>query len=207
MSSQISEDAKLQTLTDHYKDTFQHIKGFLRLRDRLFLVTLALVGFQFFQISEPDASLKTATMFFEKYLGFKISVDTNSLNAVVWFTLLYVVIRYFQTNIHINRQYDYIHKIEGHFKKIFGEVIISREGTHYLSDYPWFSKWTDILYTWIFPGLLLVTGGQKIIKDWPGCENITQPYLLGFLFFLMIVFSTILYIGYLKFGLKKTKSD
>ena len=129
------------------------------------------------------------------------------MNAILWFSLLTIVIRYFQTNININRQYKYIHFLEDKFTNILGESIISREGKHYLSNYPGFPKFMDFLYTWVFPVMLVATGLLEIIEEWPGYKDIRMPYLLGIIFYLIIVTSVVLYIIHLKSSSKRNKRD
>jgi len=200
----ISDDAKLEALTDHYKDTFHYVREYVAIRDRLFLLVLVLLGLQFFQISSPDTSSTAIVDFFKNHLGFQISADKHSLNAILWFALLSVVVRYFQANVYINRQYKYLHVLEDKFTRLFGEKTIIREGKHYLSAYPLFSDWTNCLYTWVFPVLLLLTGGFKIYSDWPGNNDAGMAYVVSCIFYLMIVISTVLHMNFLHFGKKKS---
>jgi len=131
------------------------------------------------------------------YIGSNISLNKDVLSTILWFALLSFVIRYFQVNVFINRQYNYLHELEEKFTKLFGEEVITREGKHYLSEYPYFSNWVDILYTWIFPTLLMLTGGFKVFSDWPGRENVGLAYFLSFMFYMMIAISSIFYMIFL----------
>ncbi len=198
----ISADAKLEALTDHYKDTFHYVREYVGIRDRLFLVVLVLLGLQFFQISSPTESSTAIVEFFKSHFGFQIMINKLALNAVLWFALLSVVIRYFQANVYINRQYNYLHALEDKFTQLLGEKLITREGGHYLSEYPLFSDWTNLLYTWVFPILLILTGGFKTYSDWPGRENLGMAYFLSCIFYLMIATSTVLHMNFIHFGKK-----
>ncbi len=189
---------------EHYKETFQNIKDFWKLRDRLFLWALVLIGLQFFQISSPGKSSKFITDLVKEHLGFQILANVELLNTLLWFILLSTTIRYFQTNVYINRQYDYIGGLEKKFTIFFGGEIICREGVGYLKNYPWFSNWIDFLYTWVFPILLVLIGGFKIYKEFPGYENIGQwSYFFNIAFYLFISISTFLYLIFLKGGTKE----
>lgn len=189
----INDESTVTILHDHYVNTCQYVWKLVGIRDRLFLAVLLLLGLQFFQISDPDQSSQAIVKSLNNYIGSNISLNKDVLSTILWFALLSFVIRYFQVNIFINRQYDYLHKLEEKFTELFGEKIITREGEHYLSKYPIFSDWIHLLYTWIFPMLLVLVGGFKIYSDWPGYENIEIAYFLSFLFFLMIAISTTLY--------------
>jgi len=161
------------------------------------------LGLQFFQISDPDQSSQTIVESLNNYIGSNISLNKDVLSTILWFALLSFVIRYFQVNVFINRQYKYLHNLENKFTKLFGEKIITREGEYYLSEYPVFTDWIDCLYTWVFPTLLMLAGGFKVFGDWPGFENVGLAYLLSFLFVLMIAISTILYMIFLHAGKKE----
>ena len=196
MASEISRDTQVQVLADHYKDSFHIILEHLKLRERLFTFALILMGLQFLKESS-----EVITKLLEEYANIQIVADKHIMGTILWFVLLAVVIRYFQTNIHIERQYKYIHGLEDRFSKIFKEKIIFREGGHYLSGYPLYSKWTGILYTWIFPLLLMFLGALKIFETWPNCNTIGVPYVLNLICYFMILISVILYIGFMKFDL------
>ncbi len=189
----INDESTVTILHDHYADTCQYVRKLIGVRDRLFLAVLVLLGFQFFQISDPDQSSLAIVNSLNNYIGSNISLNKDVLSTILWFALLSFVIRYFQVNVFINRQHDYLHKLEEKFTELFGEKIITREGEGYLSEYPIFSNWTHLLYTWIFPMLLILVGGFKVYSDCPGYKNIEITYLLSCLFFLMIAISTTLY--------------
>ncbi len=196
----VSKDTKVQILSDHYKDTFSYVRQYLDIRDRMFLFILVLLALQFFQVSAPDESSKAILDFFETHIGFQITVNKDSLNAVLWFVLLSVVIRYFQANVHVNRQYNYLHKLEEKFTELFEEEVISREGSGYLNDYPLFSKWTNLVYTWVFPALLLISGGLKIVGDVPSWAEFSISHFFSCTFYFMIFLSTVLHMNFLHFG-------
>ncbi len=193
----ISQESKLQVLTDHHKDTFQYIREFLKIRDRLFLMVLILIGLQYFQITAPDDSSKTIISFFKDALGFEISANKDILNTILWFGLLAIIVRYFQANVYINRQYNYIKNIEGKITEIAGTELITREGQSYLDEYPAFSNWTNTLYTWIFPILIILTTTYKIISDFTSWSGFVGSYGASFVFFIMILISTILHLLFL----------
>lgn len=193
----ISEDTQLEVLNDHYKDTCERIRENVGMRDRLFLFVLVVIGLHFFQVSDRDQSSQALISLLKEHAGFQITVNVDVLTAVLWFFLLSIVVRYFQANVYVNRQYDYLHGLEKQFEKLLGHALISREGAGYLSKYPRFSDWMHFIYTWAFPVLLLVTVVYKICVDWSGWERVIGAYAFSFISFLMIVVSTILYLIFL----------
>lgn len=190
----IDDTVKINILADHYKDTFQNIKQSVTLRDRLLFFAIILLGFQLFQITSPENSSSALVGFFQTHLGFQLSADKDSLAAILWFALLSIVTKYFQTNVYINRQYEYIHKLEEKFTLISGGKFITREGDHYLSNYPLFSNWCHILYTIVFPISLILESIFSIYEDFPGFKNIGIAYCSSIVFCAMIVASTSIYL-------------
>ena len=189
----LSDDAKLQVLHDHYKDTFSYTRDHIKSRDRFFLYALIILTFQFFQISSPADSSQALTSFIEKTIGFKLSIDEGFIGSLLWFGLLSVVVRYFQTTVTVERQYDYVHRLEDVLSSLSGgDRLISREGHAYLTERPVFIQWMQIVYTWAFPGLLLATTVIKITIEFPGQADVFYVFSAGFC--ALIWLTTILYL-------------
>ena len=161
-----TEDSKLEVLHDHYKDTFTILQGHLQLRDRIFVFTLLAVTVILFQIFSPEGSGQAISQFVMSKLGLNSPIDTSFLGTIIWFATLALVVRYFQTVVYIERQYDYVHQLEEYLNRAYGSKIFTREGKFYLSRYPTFSRWTAFLYGVIFPALLCMVVVMKILADW-----------------------------------------
>src|SRR5829696_8318966 len=107
------EDAQREILHDHYKETFQYIRQRETLRDRLFLVLIGLYAVLAVQIQYPrkfDGTVETINL-----LGVEAAVSSLPLAAFLtatWVFVLAVTLRYCQTTINVERQYDYLHKLE-----------------------------------------------------------------------------------------------
>jgi hypothetical protein len=189
-----SEDIKFEILHDHYKDTFVRIQDFLKLRDRFFFLILILVTLMLFQIYSPTESGETISEFVAKQLELKNPIDISFLGSILWFGLLGLVIRYFQTVVHLEKLYEYIHKLEEQISPNYDNKAFTREGKFYLNDYPLFSTWTSILYTIIFPVLLLIVVFSKIIGELSHSEHVSFILLFNIGVFLCILISTIFYL-------------
>ena len=105
-------DGRLSVLHAHYVDTFAHITAHLKTRDRLFMFLLVVVGIMLFQIAAPDDFGTAATALIAERVGLKNGIDVHFIGSLVWFVLLALLIRYYQTVVHIERQYEYIHGLE-----------------------------------------------------------------------------------------------
>jgi hypothetical protein len=105
----------------------------------------------------------------------------------------------------VERQYSYIHKVEEKLNKELGEKVITREGEDYLYKYPLFSNWMGLLYTIVFPLLLLVISGTKIVTELRHDWSINL--FLDCTFFLLLAISIILYLIMLHFKFKTNELD
>jgi hypothetical protein len=183
----------LQILHDHYKDTFSHIQQYLKLRDKLFLLILGVITLMLFQVYSPAQSGEAVSQFITKHFDLKSPIDIEFFSSIIWFALLSLVARYFQTVVHIERQYSYIHNLEDILSPSFENKAFTREGKAYLTNYPLFSNWTWILYTVIFPILLLIVVVVKIVGEIKSVKGISWLLGINIAIFLCVIISTLLY--------------
>lgn len=163
------DDAQREILHDHYKETFQYIRERERLRDWLFLILIGLYALLAIQIQYPrkfDGSVETISL-----LGLQIDVSSLPLAALLsatWVFVLAVTLRYCQASITIERQYDYLHKLEDALSPEFGGDLYRREGREYDDQYPAFSSWAWRFYTLILPALAMLATGVLIYEEVTG---------------------------------------
>lgn len=130
--------------------------GTLRQRDILFYILLAATAAFSLQAASPEAANSALTEYIANAVGVKVSKDSRLLDSMLWFLLLGTSTRYFQLNVQIERQYEYLHGLESYLNKYFPRTsVFTREGISYLENYPLFSNWIWFLYTIAFPVLLL----------------------------------------------------
>ena len=163
----ISEDVKFEVLNDHYKDTFLNIKDSIKLRDRFFFCVLVTITPMLYQIYSPQNAGDAISDLVAQILKLQNSIDLSFISSLLWFTLLGIVVRYFQMVVYIERQYDYIHRLEAQLNEYFNDTTsFTREGKFYLDSYPEFSNWVWFLYTIVFPIMLVIFIMIKVINDW-----------------------------------------
>ena len=161
-------DARLELLHDHYKDSFSYIREGEKRRDSLFLFVIALLGILFLEVQYPN---NFQTLFSEiEAQGAKFtlkSIPMAVIMSVTWTIVLTLAMRYCQTSINIERQYDYLHEIERKLMTIVGDKdIFIREGRSYLNNYPLFSTWALIYYTAVFPAIFITSITILIYIEW-----------------------------------------
>jgi hypothetical protein len=150
-------DKSIEILHDHYKESFSYIRQQEIYRDRNFIIVIIIFGFLFLQIQYP--------VDFQGALG-KLSIKDAEINlnalplaallSITWTLLLVFTLRYCQSTINIERQYKYLHKLEGKISTILSDdEIYCREGKEYLNAYPLFSNWVWFFYTIMFPIIVI----------------------------------------------------
>ncbi len=160
------EADRLKILYDHYKETYSLITVQNKLRDKLFVYLLVALTFMFLQIDTVGKVTDIGTKLTEKFLGVSLSLSPEFITGMLWFIILSLVIKYAQTLVYIEKQYDYIHTLEVSIDREVGNSkVFSREGHSYLNNYPKFSTWVWLIYTVFFPIMLLLILGYKIFTE------------------------------------------
>lgn len=188
----LPDETRFQAAYDHYKETFGYLREYIKTRDRYFFYALLALSFQVFTLSSPEDSLKTASSFMKETFGFELLIGQQFAASILWFVLLAAVLKYFQTTILIERQYEYVHRIEEKLRQMMGNDLISREGASYLRNYPLFSGWAHILYCWVFPLLLIGIAVSKIVYEW--LKGIGWLVILDSVVFIILCVTTGLYL-------------
>ena len=188
-----NKETKLTVLNEHYKETNQAIAANVKSRDRNFFYLLFLLGVMASQLFAPQKSNMLLTQIAQKRLGTDVVVGANYISSILWFGLLAIAIRYFQTVINLKKQYNYVHRLEEELAKDYDGKVFTRESQSYLEKYPIFSSWLHVLYRGIFPLLLAVAMTIKIVGEWHLKNAANLPRLLDSAIYIMLLVSIALY--------------
>ncbi len=182
-------------LYDHYKDTHSGLLSAIKKRERTMLyVVLMLAAFGFYAFS-PTYSSEALSGFLLSQYGLNTIINFNLLGSIIWFLLLVFSLRYFQVSVFIERQYEYLHVLEDKINKKLGEEVITREGKSYLADYPKFSDWVWLMYTVLFPAILLLVAMCKVVYEWIDTGLTFSWYTtLNTTFFIFLAVTILLYL-------------
>jgi hypothetical protein len=194
INNPMDENKKIELLCGHYKDTSTYIKDALKLRDKLFICVLFLVTIFLFQLYSPKDYGDSISTIISSQLSTKSNIDLEFISTLLWFILLAASIKYYQTVVFIERQYDYIHSLEEVISSYFDKKAFTREGSSYLSNYPKFSDWTFFLYTIFYPLCLIFVLTVKIINEYSLSPSCTFLHIINTIFYLSILVSSILYL-------------
>ncbi|WP_424961002.1 hypothetical protein [Ekhidna sp.] len=196
------KENELEIYYDHYKDTFQYLRKYIDQREKIFLFNIITI-FLMIVISQNLAIATTITEdVTASKLGLKsMTIDPNLVSSVLLFVFLSLVIRYYQLNILINRQYKYIHDIENNLSNILTETKILRESKGYLSNYPIVLSIIHWIYSLIIPLVIILTSIIKYVVELEILkENQGSLYLiLNTTFTILIVVLSTMYLIWLHF--------
>jgi hypothetical protein len=186
-------DVKLTVLSEHYRDTQKILENNVKARDQYFFFTLVILAVMAFQLFSPHQSGNVLNEFIKDKLGTETSVSLVYITSILWFSLLAILVRYFQIVINLEKQYNYMHTLEGVLSREYSSKVFTREGKSYLKAYPRFSEWMHIVYRYIFPVLFVIAVTIKITGDWAALKDSVIPQALNGSIYAMIIVSTILY--------------
>lgn len=207
MATKPIDDTKLIVLNDHYNNTVADFKKLGKSRELNFVAILVLLGIMAFQYVSPTQSQSVLTQFAQKKLEVDAAISVDVIASLVWFGLLYVAIRYFQSVINIEKQYNYTHQLENELAKQYDGKAFTREGKAYLNNYAIFSDWVHIVYWYIFPVLFTVAITVKIIGEWAASGQNALQVWLNTMIYAALIISIALYVWSLYRTKKNTEKD
>lgn len=189
-----SEDAKLTVLNDHYNQTVADMKKTGRSRDKAFIAVFVLLGVMSFILVSPNHSQSLLSQIITKKLGIDATLSISFIGSLVWAGILFTSISYFQSVINLEKMYNYSHRLEEELTKRYGGTVFTREGKSYLENYPIYSEWLHLIYRYIFPVLLVLVLGAKIIAEKKTRNHAALPMVIDWLVYIMVVVSVALYV-------------
>ena len=193
----ISEEKKIEIYYDHYKDTFQYQIKYLENRNRYFLSSLVLVTLLFFVIVEPNVSKEINESYLKIHLDKTIKIDFAYFNHFLLFSLMWVLILYFQSTLTIEKNYKYINILEDGLTKEMSPLIISREGKFYSGEKPFFVKAIGYVYKYLYPLSIVTSIFFKLvfeIKEYHYGQLKIQNLIIDIFLCLLIIFITSKYV-------------
>lgn len=188
-------EKKIEILYDHYKDTFENQKNYLQKRNYYTLICIGLIATLSFQIINPHESNVISSELIKKNIG-DVKIDFGYINNILTFTLLWVVIMYYQINFLIEKMYKYIREIESNLTTKMKPFEISREGKTYLDHYPWLSEVVHRIYSIGFPMALICVSVIKWISERKQYVDIFRNghFWFNTIFLFGIVLTSLLYL-------------
>lgn len=198
---------KLSSLTNHYNDTQRIAEKMVKTRDIYFFLIIGTIIVFALQIFSPAESGGILQESIKAQLKIESNINQAYINSILWFFLLAVSARYFQTVINLEKQYNYIHSLESLLSYEFEGKAYTREGKAYLQNYSIFSSWMHIVYRYLFPIGLMAAVGAKIWSEINLNNTSVIALWLDILIALTLIISTALYIYSLRQADKNSYAD
>lgn len=126
----------LELYYDHYKETSQLNRNAQRRRDKEFIIVCILEAISFFMIGDKELVQEIFRAIAEKELAMTINFSANILQSLIWMLITYFWVRYIQDILYIERQYNYLNRLENKINNLTDGQMFNREGKHYLYKYP-----------------------------------------------------------------------
>lgn len=200
----MAEDAVLQTLYDHYKDTCRGLHEACRQRERLFFGTVGAVALLYFQFASPTGSRDAIGDCLKAQFHLTAPPDMQFVATLIWVTILVLVVAYFRVVIHLERHYRYLHTLEDELNRRLGTPLLTREGATYLGAYPLVLQMAHQLYRTVFPVALVVMAAQQIRTELRIPRAAWSPINVGI--GAAVILFTLAYLGFVHGLAAKTRS-
>ncbi len=192
-----------ETLYDHYKESVELIREQIKARDRAFFFLLAAIGLSLLQLGAPAETTEAIRSFLTAKTGASLALNLSVIKSAILVIVLAVDVRYLQATIYVERQYSYVHSIE---KELCSTGIkITREGDAYLSDYPFLLNVIHVVYTIVFPAIIIFTMVLRGIDAYADYMRLHNVLLLAFdaIMICSVAFLTVCYVAWMYCHLKK----
>ena len=161
---------KLDTYYDHYKESVSLCQTTLLRRNKSFVYLCVLEAISFLLAKNPDFICSLLNEVVRKQLETKILFTNSVLQTLVWIFIAYVLIRYVQDVLFVERQYKYLSVLEKKISRLLKETddknVFTREGDYYLENYPMVLNFIDIFYKILAPILFSIINVVHIVQEW-----------------------------------------
>lgn len=163
----------LDILYDHYKETFSLSKEAQSRRNKSFFVLCVLESFSFLILIRPEKAFELILDGINIELDRTLQISNTIIQTLLWLLIAYVMIRYIQDMLYVERQYIYLDKLEKAISNNMTVNIFLREGDHYLRNYPMVLNFIDLFYKMLMPIFFGVINVVRIYKEWKIVNGIT----------------------------------
>lgn len=161
---------KLDTYYDHYKESCSFCQTAQSHRNRSFVYLCVLEAFSFMLVKNPDFICALLNDVARKELETTILFSNCILQTLVWVLIAYVLVRYVQDVLYVERQYKYLSTLEKKISLILegtdDKNIFTREGDDYLNNYPMVLNFIDLFYKFLAPFLFTAINVVHIVREW-----------------------------------------
>ena len=174
---------------DHYKDSFEQQKSYLKERNRLTVYIILLIAMLFMMNGNRIVLIEISSSLQKQNIGKEV-IDFNIVTTALYFVFMWLTMRYYQICLTIEKVYEYIKRCEMNIST-GGSFKIDRESGDYVKNYPWLKWVTHRIYVYLFPVLIIVASVVSIIFVW---SNQNANRFLDTTFLSVVVILSVLYL-------------
>ena len=156
----------LELLYDHYKETFSLSKEAQARRNKSFIVLCILEAISFLLLLKPEKIFELIREGINKELDMTLQLSNTIIQTLLWLLIVYVMIRYIQDMLYIERQYIYLDNLEKEITNLGAINIFAREGTNYQRNYPIVLNFIDLFYKMLMPIFFALINSVRIYREW-----------------------------------------
>lgn len=155
----------LDLIYDHYKETFAIISEQIKQRNKRFVFTFIIAFIMLLFAFSPDEYSSLIFGFINKQYSIDLKSQFIVIQSFLWIALLYETLRYSQTIVYIEREYQHIELLETKISEL-SQFPFDREGQGYANNYPMISNYTNIIYKYVFPLFSTIVATLKIVSEY-----------------------------------------
>ena len=184
----MEKETILQTYIDHYKDSYELVKNAQAGRNKSFVGLCILEAISFLLIINPDLIYGLLKETISEKLETTVLLGNAILQSFIWVLIAYVLIRYIQFTMYIERQYSYLDKLEGKVQEVMGkDSIFDREGANYLRDYPIVLNLIDLFYKMFCPIFFACVNTVHINLEWRDASVVGLALVVDTIIYVVII--------------------
>ena len=176
----------LELLYDHYKETFSLSKEAQTRRNKSFMVLCVLEAFSFLLLVRPEKAFELILEGINSELDMTLQLSNTIIQMLLWLLIAYVMIRYIQDMLYIERQYIYLDNLEKEISNLGTINIFAREGVNYQKDYPMVLNFIDLFYKMLMPIFFALINTVRIYKEWISLDKVTIALICDTVLFVSI---------------------
>lgn len=156
----------LEVLYDHYKETFSLSKEAQARRNKSFIVLCILEAISFFILIKPERAFELILNGINQQINTTLQLSNTIIQSLLWLLITYVMIRYIQDMLYVERQYIYLDNLEKEITNLTLTSVFKREGVNYQKNYPMVLNFIDLFYKMLIPIFFAVINTVRICKEW-----------------------------------------
>lgn len=195
---------KIELLYDHYKETVKGSTDMQTKRNTLFVYVCVFELLNFLMLLFPQVIDSALSDYLLEAYKVSLGEVLSLLPTGIWMVTAYVLVRYFQTTIYVERQYPYIEVIEAEIAKETKLVCFDRESKAYLNNYPKVLDMIHVFYTWMIPVLLQIVNTVKVFLEWRRAQSLAIVCIDTAIYMFLLVL-TVLFLVFLHVPTKPTE--